>query len=382
MPLFDPEEQYDPNRPNDLGEYQAYRKKLREERRRARAEEARRRAAGEGSDGSSYYTDSEEEAVPRRDGMSCPFSNTLPLTSPAPRMFAPPRQYSPPPPPPNAQLPPRDAAETGDDAYARRLALSQTATGDDAYALRAAMSRPATRAPPLVSAAPDPSPSFTPPPSHLTSAAPPAPVPQLTSGIPGFGASPTTAIAPTSAGSPADPSDFARILEDRKRAAAAIAAKFAAPPSASPFASSAPPPPLPANVDPNASFAEKMMKRWGHVDGSGLGKDGEGIKHALTAEHVLGTAKPGDPNQPVTKRQLAKQRAAAANLKSNGKKWVQAGTNRGKIVNANEEERLRKEKDRIGEASRVVVLSGVVDGLDDVDEDMSEEIGEECSKYG
>ena len=70
LPCFDPEEQYDPNKPNDLGEYQAYRKKLREEKRSQLIEEKRRRAAGEGSsgEGSSYYTDSEEDVAPRRDG--------------------------------------------------------------------------------------------------------------------------------------------------------------------------------------------------------------------------------------------------------------------------------------------------------------------------
>jgi len=74
MPTFDPEEQYDPNRPNDLGEYQQYRKRLREEKRSKLVEEKKRKAAGLGSDdeGSSYYTDSEDEAVPRRDGKFLP----------------------------------------------------------------------------------------------------------------------------------------------------------------------------------------------------------------------------------------------------------------------------------------------------------------------
>lgn len=63
--IFDPEEQYDPNRPNDLGEWQAYRKRMRAERRARLIEERRRKEAGE--DSSSYYTDSEDEA-PRRDG--------------------------------------------------------------------------------------------------------------------------------------------------------------------------------------------------------------------------------------------------------------------------------------------------------------------------
>lgn len=67
IPEFDPEEQYDPNRPNDLAEYQRYRRRVKEERRARYMEERRRQLAGESS-GSSYYTDSEEEVAPRRDG--------------------------------------------------------------------------------------------------------------------------------------------------------------------------------------------------------------------------------------------------------------------------------------------------------------------------
>lgn len=67
---FDPEEQYDPNRPNDLGEYQEYRQRVREERRAKYMENKRRRAAGESSEGSSYYSDSDQDVAPRRDGMS------------------------------------------------------------------------------------------------------------------------------------------------------------------------------------------------------------------------------------------------------------------------------------------------------------------------
>lgn len=59
---------YDPNRPNDLGEYQQYRKRAKEERGRKLMEAKRRRAEGLSSDESSYYTDSEEDIAPRRDG--------------------------------------------------------------------------------------------------------------------------------------------------------------------------------------------------------------------------------------------------------------------------------------------------------------------------
>jgi hypothetical protein len=57
---FQPDEEYDPNTPNDLGEYQHYRRRLREEKRAAAD-------ANRGSDDSSYYSDSSVEA-PRRDG--------------------------------------------------------------------------------------------------------------------------------------------------------------------------------------------------------------------------------------------------------------------------------------------------------------------------
>lgn len=64
---FIPDEDYDPNYPNDLGEYQHYRQKLRDEGQAQFMEQRRRRAAGEASDASSYYSDSSDDA-PRRDG--------------------------------------------------------------------------------------------------------------------------------------------------------------------------------------------------------------------------------------------------------------------------------------------------------------------------
>jgi splicing factor 45 len=122
------------------------------------------------------------------------------------------------------------------------------------------------------------------------------------------------------------------------------------------------------------------MRRWGHKEGTGLGAKGTGIVHALAAEHVDRPPKSADPNQPLSKRQLAKQKAAAANLKN--RKWVQHAHARGKIVNSNDDERAAEEKARSGEASRVVCLRGMVGGLEEVDEDLADEIGEECSKFG
>lgn len=120
-----------------------------------------------------------------------------------------------------------------------------------------------------------------------------------------------------------------------------------------------------------------VMKRWGHVEGQGIGARADGMVHALTTEHV---SKPVDPNKPLSKRQLAKQKVAAANAKT--RKWVQAPSARGRIVDASAEARAQAEKGRLGEASRVLCLTGLVDSVDDVDEELPEEIGEECAKLG
>lgn len=115
-----------------------------------------------------------------------------------------------------------------------------------------------------------------------------------------------------------------------------------------------------------------MMKRWGHVEGTGIGARSDGIVHALSAEHASSTSTT-DPSK-LSKRQQAKQKAATANAKK--RKWVQAPNARGRIINANEEKAIE------GEASRVVVLTGLVEGEEEVDEELSEEVGEECSKWG
>jgi splicing factor 45 len=95
--------------------------------------------------------------------------------------------------------------------------------------------------------------------------------------------------------------------------------------------------------------------------------------HALTVEHVA--PNPKDPAT-MTKRQLAKQKAAAANAKQ--RKWVQNPNARGRIINAN----TGKEEKGEGNEGRVVCLVGLVNSVEEVDEELSEEIGEECSKLG
>jgi len=314
---FKPDEQYDPNRPNDLGEYQYYRKKLKEEKRRL-AEEKKKRDEGSGE--SSYYSDSEDEA-PRRDGPFSSHNHTMmEKLILAPKMWAPPTsiygtQPKSAPPPPAMARPPSPTAPpaSGDDAYARRVAMSKVPTGDDAYARRQAMSqvptsdhayaqrqamsrpppdlhRPTQQPPPSPSVGPGwnqasgdeayarraglsqsqwatPSPlmpKFQPPammmppfpppqaaaqnmppfaPSQQSPSLPPFPPSQSTSaqlpstiessGIPGFGVRPpsTTTTVPDAepvvpAHAPPSAEDFARMLEERKKAAASIAERL------------------------------------------------------------------------------------------------------------------------------------------------------------
>ncbi|XAO23895.1 hypothetical protein I312_102680 [Cryptococcus bacillisporus CA1280] len=396
FPTFDPEEMYDPNRPNDLGEYQQYRKRAKEERRRKLMEAKRRRAEGLSSDESSYYTDSEEDIAPRRD---------------APKMFAPPKIYSPsasksavseepetapdrlPESQPilghdhdNSQIDQPRPTLSGDDAYARRVALSQqvpvhpqhpSQSGEDAYARRTAISQKPPPTTSFISSSATFSSSV--PDEHHASqlAQPPTTTPPELPVIPNVQPELPQAQAAASTSQ-----DFQAMLEERKKAAEAIAAKFKA------LAGAAQPPSLPAPALASSSsaqlqdvgggtFAEKMMRKWGHVEGSGLGARGEGIVHALTTEHVAPIT---NLSQPQSKRALAKQKAAAANAKS--RKWVQAPSARGRIVNENKDERAKEEKQRMGEEGRVICLRGLVGSVEEIDEELVNEIGEECSNYG
>lgn len=103
-------------------------------------------------------------------------------------------------------------------------------------------------------------------------------------------------------------------------------------------------------------FAARMMAKWGHKTGQGLGADSSGIVEPLTVQRAK-----------AAKATQVKGQALAA-----GGIGVKEGSKTARIVNKNED---NTEKLRYGEPSTIVVLSNMV-GLEDVEDDeLREEIG-------
>ncbi|KAI0703546.1 hypothetical protein BC835DRAFT_1410576 [Cytidiella melzeri] len=400
---WNPTEMYDPMRPNDYNEYKLWRRREKDER-RARVLEEKRQAEdrkryrrsssySEGSYGSASEDErprkagrfeedynnegdyeyarplalgasqaapvainvamSGDEAYQRRLAMSTgskptpPPSHTVPLDTPS---FGPSAVHAPQrtfalslnPPEDDDEIPglgalppaaPVPAVETGEEAYTRRLAMSLRTSA-------AAPVPPASPEPLALAYNPFAPTAFVPPPS--------------VAGLPSSG----EALSDEK-------------VKSSREAAAAIAARLSAlarPPaltSESAASSGTPPEELPqeaASQPRDQGFAARMMEKWGHKQGQGLGADGSGIVHALTVKQVKsGQGKKGE------------------DVKGAGKI---AGSKMGKIVNKNEHAKTKEDRERFGEPTKIVVLTNMV-GVEDVDdEDLRSEIGDECSKNG
>ncbi|CAK5264258.1 unnamed protein product [Mycena citricolor] len=324
---WDPTEPYDLLRPNDYNEYKVWKQKDRIDRRERLAEERRREDRKRGRSDSPLYSEdehSDEDKRPRKSG----------------RYDSEDRGVHDPVLPVSVAPPPADL--TGDDAYQRRVALSQklpptieqempapkvTETGDEAYLKRIAMS---SQPPPAPVARPASPPALAYNPFAPPSAPPPPPGP---------------------------PPSLTTALDARVKAAAAIAARLGAL-SGQNEADEAVAQAAPAKKPDPHGYAARLMAKWGHKEGQGLGADGSGIVNALTVEQVSQT----------------KSNKAGPSGKGMGSKM-------GKIINNNEDLKAREDRERFGEPSKVVVLTNMV-GINDIDEDLNEEIGDECSKNG
>ncbi|EKM55934.1 uncharacterized protein PHACADRAFT_144873 [Phanerochaete carnosa HHB-10118-sp] len=405
---WDPNEMYDPMRPSDYNEYKIWKRKDAEERRIRIIEERRRMEDRKRHRSSSYSEDSQasgsEDERPRKAGglsvshphgavlMSLPGRYDDDSTQDNGREeddFDRPRGLDVAP----SRVVPIDVNLTGDEAYQRRLAMSRSVqpatspvpsftaagvpsvssdvglpassdrddempdalptralvdeTGEEVYLRRLAMSQlqPVPRA---AAKTPEPdSPALAYNPFEPSASVPP----------------------PSAAGLPLSGNALSEEkVRSSKEAAAAIAAKLRAlkPPESDMAGSGASTPTAdveqstdaPKRPDP-AGFAARFMAKWGHKEGQGLGADGSGIVHALSMEQVQTGKGKGEKG-----------------------KGPSVASKMGKIVNKNEDAKAREDRERFGEPSRVVVLTNMVGPDDADDEDLREEIGDECSKNG
>lgn len=264
-----------------------------------------------------------------------------------PARFAPPSSYSfVPPPPENPPPPPQPAAEIPDDA-----------TGEDAYARRMAMSRA------MAGGAPVP-PSHSPAPHHET---PPPPVP----------APPPTQEEQQEAGvvaarAPVRYVDTTSIEEDAAGPADSRGSGLEEGTESEPATGDTEN--RKSTLPGQAGFARRLLAKYGWSAGRGLGAAEQGMASALRVRIEKGAKQ--TKNEDGTK------------VKTAPRATILEGKAPKKAAKANDDENERgdgdEEDDGFGKISNVVVMRNMLEGLDDLQAEIADglgqEIGEECGE--
>lgn len=315
---------YDPSRPNSYDEYKHSVEKIREVREWKDRLYAHRQARKHSSDRES---EDEEQRRPQMSSMLSRINKSLILICPG--QFAPPTEYSFAPPPMDTT--PHDSAhvvdlpddKTGDEAYARRLRMTQASQAGSMY-------------PPAEPSTP-----------------PPPPPPIIESTMAGV-----ISRAPVRYNLPAPPSEIPSSEADLEKA---LAEELEYQDQEMQDSED-----KPRSLRPGQKgFAERLMSKYGWSKGTGLGVDGSGIINPLRVQVERRKKKPDSEG------------GGFADPKGIGK-----------IIGGKKND-IGKESDtgKFGAMSEVIVLRGMVDGMD-LDEEVEDsgdggllqEIGDECSE--
>jgi splicing factor 45 len=245
---------------------------------------------------------------------------------------------------PHVPVAPVPVAETGEEAYLRRLAMS--AGGG------IPPSGPAIETPTVAQQPREASPALAYNPFAPPSSGPPPPPPGPVGPPAGFEdkikqaaaiAARLSALAGAQSAGPSTGSPVPEATEEEHR-------RYVLTLHAFPFS-----PCFFTSPDPHG-FAQRLMAKWGHKEGQGLGADGSGIVNALVMEQVGGgSKKPG--------------KGVPQGPKGGGSKM-------GKIINNNEDARAMEDREKFGDPSRVLLLTNIVDVEDADDPDLRQDIGE------
>lgn len=343
------DEIYDPARPTNVDEYLRSEERVREVQEWKAVLYAHRKRRGTSEDGDSE--DSEGERITGGGSKSScsdrPTSSSTLLISPSAcstDKFAPPASYSFAPPPAS---PPRDSSA----AAIAPVPVPDDATGDDAYARRLALSGMGAPPPP--------------PPSHIPTPPPPPPPPQ--EGSTTISRAPVRYEAPPQPPPPPPPTDEMDIDHDDDDDDDAYDPSL--PPSLGLGASTATAPEdekRRTNLPGQKGFAQRLMSKYGWTAGSGLGAESSGIVNPLSVKVEKRRKKPD----------------------AEGGGFAEPG-GRGKIIGGRTAASSNAASDagKFGPMSEVIVLRNMLEGMDnlqdEINDGLGQEIGEECGdKYG